>query len=74
MEIGNFTGTGIYIIVERLYDFLSPKWNNIGMSNTQVHRVVYQLYEKADVYLDGQKIDTSTLSLWQRVKYSLVTH
>ncbi len=44
MEIGNFTGTGIYIIVERLYDFLSPKWNNIGMSNTQVHRVVYQLY------------------------------
>lgn len=68
MEIGNFTGTGIYIIVERLYDFLSQKWNNIGMSNTQVHRVVYQLYKKVDVYLDGQKIDTSTLSLWQRVK------
>ncbi len=38
------------------------------MSNTQVHRVVYQLYKKVDVYLDGQKIDTSTLSLWQRVK------
>jgi len=68
MEVGNFTGTGIFIIVERLYDFLSPKWNNIGVSNTQVYRVVYQLYKKIDVYLDGKKIDTSTLSLWQRVK------
>ncbi|MBT0723361.1 hypothetical protein HH682_02645 [Rosenbergiella sp. S61] len=71
MDIGNVKGTGIYIIVERLYDFMSNTWHNIGMSNTQVHRIIYQLYKKEDIYLDGKRLNGSSISLWQRVKVLL---
>lgn len=67
-NIANYKGTGIFIIVERLYSRGAPNWHGIGASMMQVHRMVYQLYQQQDIFLEGQKITPSTVTLWQRVK------
>lgn len=56
-------------IVERLYprDSLAPSVGTVGPSLVQVHRMIYQL-TKNKTFLDGEKVDLSNITLWQRLK------
>ncbi|MGA7510991.1 MAG: hypothetical protein WBW72_22140 [Erwinia billingiae] len=67
-NIANYKGTGIFIITEHLYSRGAPNWNGIGASMVQVYKMVYQLYQKQDVYLEGNLITPDTVTLWQRLK------
>ncbi|PSH13013.1 hypothetical protein B7R74_19715 [Yersinia pseudotuberculosis] len=68
--IENHKKTNIFFIVERLYprDSLAPSVGTVGPSLVQVHRMIYQLTKKQDVFLDGEKVDLSNITLWQRLK------
>lgn len=67
-NIANYKGTVIHIITERLYSRGAPNWNGIGASMVQVYKMVYQLYQKQDVYLEEKRITPDTVTLWQRLK------
>lgn len=67
-NIESYKGTGIFIIIERIYNRDALNWHGIGASLIQVHKMVYQLYRKQDVYLEGHKITADNISLWQRIK------
>ena len=67
-NIDTYKGVGIFIIVERLYSRDSPSWHGIGTALMQVHRMVYQLYRKQDVSLDGERITPESATLWQRIQ------
>ncbi|WP_233598507.1 hypothetical protein [Erwinia sp. 198] len=67
-KVTNYKGTGLYIITERLYSRGGPDWHGLGASIVQVHKMVYQLYQRQDIYLEGQKITPDTVTLWQRLK------
>ena len=67
-NIESYKGTGIFIIVERIYNRDALNRHGIGVSLIQVHRMVYQLYRKQDVYIEGQKITEDNISLWKRIK------
>ncbi|WP_017349983.1 hypothetical protein [Pantoea sp. A4] len=67
-NIESYKGTGIFIIVERLYNRDAPSWHGVGASMIQVHKMVYQLYRKQDVYFEGEKITPESATLWQRIK------
>lgn len=67
-NIDTYKGTGIFIIVERLYNRDAPNWHGIGASMIQVHKMVYQLYRKQDVLLEGETITPESATWWQRIK------
>lgn len=50
--------TNLFIVVERLYsrDSIMPSVGNIGPSLLQVHKTVYQLKRKQDMFIEGEKI------------------
>lgn len=73
-NIANYKGTGIFIIVERLYSRGAPNWHGVGASMVQVHKMVYQLYQKQDVYLEGVKVSPDTVTIWQRLKILFGAH
>lgn len=66
--IDTYKGTGVFIITERLYNRESPNWHGIGSAMIQVHKMVYQLCKKQDVYLDGELITSSSSGLWNNIK------
>lgn len=67
-SIENYAGTGVFIFVERLYSRDAPNWHGVGASMVQIHKMVYQLYHKQDVYLEGKKIEHDSATVWQRLK------
>lgn len=67
-SIENYAGTGVFIFVERLYSRDAPNWHGVGASMVQIHKMVYQLYHKQDVYLEGKKIEPDSATVWQRLK------
>lgn len=68
-SLPTYKGTGVYILVERIYPRDSiTNWNGIGSTTVQVHKMVYELYQRQNVYLDGEVITPTTISLWQNIK------
>ncbi|PIF23735.1 hypothetical protein [Candidatus Pantoea floridensis] len=67
-NIDSYKATGIFIIIERIYNRDVPNWHGIGSELVQIYKVVYQLYRKQDLFLDGERITPANASLWDHLK------
>lgn len=67
------TPTGLYLIIEQVHakPGMPSFGNTIGPSITQIYRVVLQIHDLHDTYLDGKPVTGRSLSPWQLVKGSL---
>ncbi|CAM3709778.1 hypothetical protein BS639_18380 [Rouxiella silvae] len=63
-----FKGTGIFIITERIYSRDAPNWHGLGATMLQIHKMVFQLSRKQDSYLDGAKVTSANVTLWQNIR------
>ncbi|MBP2168130.1 hypothetical protein J2125_001322 [Erwinia toletana] len=68
MATDTYKGIGIYVVTERVYNREAPNWHGIGSTMMQVHKMVYQLCKKQDVYMEGEIITPDTTTLWQNLK------